>query len=88
MYVLYKSYFCAHLGPFDPQFFLNNAVSNIISALVFGHRFEYHDDNFLNILRLDAEAVLLAGSTQSQVRRQKFCSYRQSNHFLSKNILV
>ncbi|KAB5539711.1 hypothetical protein PHYPO_G00092210 [Pangasianodon hypophthalmus] len=59
--------FKAEKGPFDPQFFLNNAVSNIISALVFGHRFEYHDENFLNILRLDAEAVFLAGSTQAQL---------------------
>ncbi|XP_046692147.1 cytochrome P450 2J2-like [Silurus meridionalis] len=54
-------------SPFDPQFFLNNAVSNIISALVFGHRFEYHNENFLNILRLDAEAVVLAGSARSQL---------------------
>lgn len=74
MYVVYKSCFCAHLGPFDPQFFLNNAVSNIISALVFGHRFEYHNENFLNIMRLDVEAIFLAGSAQSQVSRQKFCS--------------
>uniref|UniRef100_A0A8B9JLV9 Cytochrome P450 2J2-like n=1 Tax=Astyanax mexicanus TaxID=7994 RepID=A0A8B9JLV9_ASTMX len=54
-------------GPFDPQYYLNNAVSNIISALVFGHRFEYHDERFLTILRLDAEAILLAGSAQSQL---------------------
>ncbi|XP_053098287.1 cytochrome P450 2J2-like [Pangasianodon hypophthalmus] len=59
--------FKAEKGPFDPQFFLNNAVSNIISALVFGHRFEYHDENFLNILRLDTEAIFLAGSTQAQL---------------------
>ncbi|KAI5623566.1 cytochrome P450, family 2, subfamily AD, polypeptide 2 [Silurus asotus] len=58
--------FKAEQGPFDPQFFLN-AVSNIISALVFGHRFEYHDENFLNILRLDAEAVVLAGFARSQL---------------------
>ncbi|XP_053344701.1 cytochrome P450 2J2-like [Clarias gariepinus] len=59
--------FKAEQGPFDPQFFLNNAVSNIISALVFGHRFEYHDENFLNVLRLDAEAIVLAGSVQCQL---------------------
>ncbi|KAI5090443.1 cytochrome P450, family 2, subfamily AD, polypeptide 2 [Silurus meridionalis] len=59
--------FKAEQGPFDPQFFLNNAVSNIISALVFGHRFEYHDEKFLNILCLDAEAILLSGSARSQL---------------------
>ncbi|XP_060722733.1 cytochrome P450 2J2-like [Tachysurus vachellii] len=59
--------FKAEQGPFDPQFYLNNAVSNIISALVFGHRFEYHDENFLNILRLDTEAVFLAGLPKTQL---------------------
>ncbi|KAI4892532.1 hypothetical protein NFI96_024702 [Prochilodus magdalenae] len=55
------------LGPVDPQFYLNNAISNIISSLVFGHRFDYHDEHFLNILRLDAEAVFLAGSVRAQL---------------------
>ncbi|XP_017311268.1 cytochrome P450 2J2 isoform X2 [Ictalurus punctatus] len=55
------------LGPFNPQFFINNAVANIISALVFGHRFEYHDENFPNILCLDAEAIVLAGSDRAQL---------------------
>uniref|UniRef100_A0AAR2L2D0 Cytochrome P450 2J2-like n=1 Tax=Pygocentrus nattereri TaxID=42514 RepID=A0AAR2L2D0_PYGNA len=53
--------------PFDPQFYVNNAVSNIISALVFGHRFEYHDERFLTVLRQDAEAILLAGSARAQL---------------------
>lgn len=66
---MYKSCFCACLGPFDPQIYLNNAVSNIISALVFGHRFEYHDENFQNVLRLDIEAIILAGLSQTQVSR-------------------
>uniref|UniRef100_W5UM81 Cytochrome P450 2J2 n=1 Tax=Ictalurus punctatus TaxID=7998 RepID=W5UM81_ICTPU len=59
--------FKAEQGPFNPQFLINNAVANIISALVFGHRFEYHDENFLNILRLDTEAVVLAGSDRAQL---------------------
>ncbi|XP_076873271.1 cytochrome P450 2J2-like isoform X2 [Brachyhypopomus gauderio] len=54
-------------GPFDPQFFLNNAVSNIICSLVFGHRFDYHDENFLAVLRFDTEAIKLAGSNQAQL---------------------
>ncbi|KAM9435906.1 cytochrome P450 2J2-like [Clarias gariepinus] len=59
--------FEAEQGPFDPQFLLNNAVSNVISAVVFGHRFEYHDENFLNVLHFSAESVLLVGSVQSQL---------------------
>ncbi|KAK3542291.1 hypothetical protein QTP86_021970, partial [Hemibagrus guttatus] len=59
--------FKAEQGPFDPQIYLNNAISNIISALVFGHRFEYHDENFQKVLRLDIEAVILAGLSRTQL---------------------
>ncbi|KAI4892538.1 hypothetical protein NFI96_024701 [Prochilodus magdalenae] len=54
-------------GPFDPRLLLNNAVSNIISSLVFGHRFDYHDEHFQNILRMDTEAIALSGYTQTQL---------------------
>uniref|UniRef100_A0AAY4DFR2 Cytochrome P450 n=2 Tax=Denticeps clupeoides TaxID=299321 RepID=A0AAY4DFR2_9TELE len=53
--------------PFDPQFLLNNAVGNVICSTVFGHRFEYNDERFLNVLRLDAEAVVLSGSARAQL---------------------
>lgn len=53
--------------PFDPQYTIVNAVGNIISALVFGHRFEYSDASFRKILELDYEAVVLAGSARTQV---------------------
>ncbi|KAG9282741.1 cytochrome P450 2J2-like [Astyanax mexicanus] len=59
--------FQAEKGPFDPHFILNNAVSNIISSLVFGHRFDYHDERFQNLLRLDSEAIALSGLTQTQL---------------------
>ncbi|XDV46462.1 hypothetical protein PO909_014353 [Leuciscus waleckii] len=32
--------------PFDPQHLVTSAVANIISGLVFGHRFEYDDHQF------------------------------------------
>uniref|UniRef100_A0A3B4A2Z0 Uncharacterized protein n=1 Tax=Periophthalmus magnuspinnatus TaxID=409849 RepID=A0A3B4A2Z0_9GOBI len=44
-----------------------NAVGNIISSVVFGHRFEYTDDRFQKILQLDSEAILLAGSPIAQL---------------------
>ena len=57
-----------HTGrPFNPQYILTNAVSNIISSVVFGHRFEYSDKTFRKILELDNEAIVLAGSAQTQV---------------------
>lgn len=53
--------------PFDPHFTLNNAVGNVISSVVFGHRFDYSDEKFQNLLRLDNEAVVLAGSQRAQL---------------------
>ncbi|KAM9386093.1 cytochrome P450, family 2, subfamily AD, polypeptide 3 isoform 1-T1 [Pholidichthys leucotaenia] len=53
--------------PFNPHYTLTNAVSNIISSVVFGHRFEYSDRTFRRILELDNDAVILAGSAQTQM---------------------
>lgn len=53
--------------PFNPHYFLKTAVGNVISCVVFGHRFDYRDDNFQNLLRLDNEAVLLSGTARAQV---------------------
>ncbi|XP_047443100.1 cytochrome P450 2J2-like [Mugil cephalus] len=53
--------------PFNPQYTITTAVSNIISSVVFGHRFEYSDQSFRNVLELDNEAVVLAGSAQTQL---------------------
>uniref|UniRef100_A0AAY4DFM2 Cytochrome P450 monooxygenase n=1 Tax=Denticeps clupeoides TaxID=299321 RepID=A0AAY4DFM2_9TELE len=54
-------------GPFNPHFLLNNAVGNVMCSTVFGHRFEYNDEKFLNVLRWDSEAVTLAGSARAQL---------------------
>ncbi|CAB1331976.1 unnamed protein product [Coregonus sp. 'balchen'] len=54
-------------GGFNPHYILNNAVGNIISFVVFGHRFEYSDENFQKLLRLDNEAVILSGSARAQL---------------------
>ncbi|XP_068949557.1 cytochrome P450 2J2-like [Petaurus breviceps papuanus] len=48
--------------PFDPHLQINNAVSNIICSITFGHRFEYHDSPFRELLKsLDTVTVLEAG---------------------------
>uniref|UniRef100_A0A3Q1K977 Cytochrome P450, family 2, subfamily AD, polypeptide 2 n=1 Tax=Anabas testudineus TaxID=64144 RepID=A0A3Q1K977_ANATE len=54
-------------GPFNPHYMITNAVSNIISSVLFGHRFEYSDQTFRKILELDNEAIVLAGSPRTQL---------------------
>uniref|UniRef100_A0A672Z3Q6 Uncharacterized protein n=1 Tax=Sphaeramia orbicularis TaxID=375764 RepID=A0A672Z3Q6_9TELE len=38
--------------PFYPHLIINNAVSNIICSLVFGHRFEYDDEKFKGMIEM------------------------------------
>ncbi|XP_054459077.1 cytochrome P450 2J2-like [Anoplopoma fimbria] len=53
--------------PFNPHYIIVTAVSNIISSVLFGHRFEYSDQSFRRFLELDNEAVVLAGSPLTQL---------------------
>ncbi|KAM9280119.1 cytochrome P450 2J2-like [Cariama cristata] len=54
-------------NPFDPQFKISNAVSNIICSITFGNRFEYHDKDFQKLLELMDETVTLQGTVMSQL---------------------
>ncbi|TNN46533.1 Cytochrome P450 2J2 [Liparis tanakae] len=53
--------------PFNPHYLITTAVSNIISTVLFGHRFEYSDEDFRRFLETDNEAIVLAGSPLSQL---------------------
>ncbi|KAM3875982.1 cytochrome P450 2J2-like [Diretmus argenteus] len=53
--------------PFNPHYTIKSAVGNVIASVVFGDRFDYSDERFQNLLRLDNEAVLLAGTAQAQL---------------------
>lgn len=72
--------------PFDPHYTITNGVSNIISSVLFGHRFEYSDQSFRKFLELDNEAVVLAGSAQTQVSpdlSQLSCCNHKTNRVYS-----
>ncbi|XP_069718030.1 cytochrome P450 2J2-like isoform X2 [Phaenicophaeus curvirostris] len=54
-------------NPFNPHLKINNAVSNIICSIVFGNRFDYHDENFQKLLQLLEETMNLHASIMSQL---------------------
>ncbi|XP_031824875.1 cytochrome P450 2J2 isoform X2 [Sarcophilus harrisii] len=63
--------------PFDPHFQINNAVSNIICSVTFGHRFEYHDSQFRELLKsLDDITVL---ETRWECRDNIHYSFSEKN---------
>ncbi|XP_072046944.1 cytochrome P450 2U1-like [Amphiura filiformis] len=43
--------------PFDPHRLLGNALSNVICSVIFGHRYEYTDEDFKELLALLSEEV-------------------------------
>ncbi|KFO19006.1 Cytochrome P450 2G1 [Fukomys damarensis] len=45
-------------APIEPTFFLSRTVSNVISSVVFGSRFDYEDKQFLNLLQLINESFI------------------------------
>ena len=48
--------------PFDPRSILTNAISNVISSVIFGYRFQYSDTEFNRLLKLLDEMVRISGS--------------------------
>ncbi|XP_028260638.1 cytochrome P450 2J6-like [Parambassis ranga] len=48
--------------PFNPHLIVNNAVSNIICFLVFGHRFEYGDERFIKLMKMFDKAIQIEAS--------------------------
>uniref|UniRef100_V9KQY7 Cytochrome P450 2F2-like protein n=1 Tax=Callorhinchus milii TaxID=7868 RepID=V9KQY7_CALMI len=53
--------------PFDPDYPLRCAVSNVICSIVFGDRFSYKDETFLMLMDLVAESVYLVNSPWGQI---------------------
>ncbi|KAL2089548.1 hypothetical protein ACEWY4_014236 [Coilia grayii] len=45
--------------PFNPHYVLTNAVANIICTLVFGHRFDYNDHHFQDMLKCSDDVFQL-----------------------------
>uniref|UniRef100_A0A6I8N1E2 Cytochrome P450 n=1 Tax=Ornithorhynchus anatinus TaxID=9258 RepID=A0A6I8N1E2_ORNAN len=54
-------------APFDPTFFLSRTVSNVISSVVFGHRFDYEDKRFLSLLHVINESFIQMSTPWAQL---------------------
>uniref|UniRef100_A0A8C5QS16 Cytochrome P450 n=1 Tax=Leptobrachium leishanense TaxID=445787 RepID=A0A8C5QS16_9ANUR len=59
---LLKEFKNTNQAPFDPTFFLSQAVSNVICSIVFGNRFDYTDEKFLTLLGLINDNFKLVSS--------------------------
>ncbi|XP_044130666.1 cytochrome P450 2C18-like [Bufo gargarizans] len=51
----------------DPTYLFTLAVSNVICSIVFGERFEYEDEKFLNLLTMLKEAFKIRSSSTGQL---------------------
>lgn len=51
----------------DPTFFLSRTVSNVISSIVFGDRFDYEDKEFLSLLRMMLGSFQFTATSTGQV---------------------
>ncbi|XP_056268961.1 cytochrome P450 2J2-like [Pseudoliparis swirei] len=60
--------FKSHKGKaFDSHLILNNAISNIICSVVFGHRFEYGDEKFRELISWFRKLIELEASIWAQL---------------------
>ncbi|XP_074874023.1 cytochrome P450 2A13-like [Carettochelys insculpta] len=53
--------------PFDPTYFLSRTVSNIISSVVFGDRFDYEDKEFHSLLYMITESFRFTATAWGQL---------------------
>lgn len=61
--------------PFTPHLIINNAVSNIICTLVFGHRFKYTDEKFGTLITNFEKAFQMQTSVWGQVHYFKSAGF-------------
>ncbi|XP_063282434.1 cytochrome P450 2D14-like [Pelobates fuscus] len=53
--------------PFDPHYIMNIAVSNVICSIIFGDRYEYDDDKYIQMLRHFEDSLKAESSVLAQV---------------------
>ncbi|XP_059573759.1 cytochrome P450 2A13-like [Alligator mississippiensis] len=53
--------------PFDPTYILSRSVSNVISSVLFGDRFDYEDKEFLSLLYMVLETFRFTSTSWGQL---------------------
>lgn len=77
-------------APTEPTFFLSRTVSNVISSVVFGRRFDYEDKMFLKLLQMINGSFIEMSTPWAQVPTSHLYAHPQSqiiNNLLSCIIL-
>ncbi|KAL8219999.1 UNVERIFIED_CONTAM: hypothetical protein K2H54_037549 [Gekko kuhli] len=54
-------------APFDPTYVLSRTVSNVISSITFGNRFDYEDKEFLSMLCMMLESFRFTSTSWGQL---------------------
>ncbi|XP_068435685.1 cytochrome P450 2K1-like [Clinocottus analis] len=77
-------------NPFNTAIPINHATSNIISAIVYGSRFEYNDPRFKNMVRRATENVRITGSVSIQLYNMfpRLVRWVQKRQLLLKNVAM
>lgn len=79
MYMAWLTPVCFQTGKaFDTTQPVNYAVSNIISAIVYGSRFDYNDSRFIGMVNRANENIRLGGSPTVQVSHYSHSEFEQS----------
>lgn len=65
-------------SPIEPTFFLSRTVSNVISSVVFGSRFDYEDQQFLKLLQMINESFIEMSTPWAQVPTNHLPAHSQS----------
>ncbi|XP_042313998.1 cytochrome P450 2G1-like isoform X2 [Sceloporus undulatus] len=69
--------------PFEPTFFLSRTVSNVISSVVFGSRFDYEDRTFLSLLHMINESFIEMSTPWAQEKGNPSSEFNMKNLVLT-----
>ncbi|XP_048185477.1 cytochrome P450 2A5 isoform X2 [Perognathus longimembris pacificus] len=74
----------------DPTFYLSRTVSNVISSIVFGDRFDYEDKEFLSLLRMMLGSFQFTATSTGQhlpgPQQQAFKELQGLEDFITKKV--